>query len=73
MLDVVVDMRPTYKQWVAVELSEENKKQFIIRRGFSQGFMNLADDVEFLYKADNYYASEADGDIRWNNHKISEE
>lgn len=69
VLDVAVDLRPdsaTYKQWVSVELSAENKKQFLIPRGFGHGFVTLTDDVEFLYKADNYYAPEADGGIRWN-------
>lgn len=73
VLDVAVDLRhdsPTYKQWVAVELSEENKKQLLIPRGFGHGFVTLTDEVEFLYKADNYYAPEADGGIRWNDPEI---
>lgn len=73
VLDVAVDLRydsPTYKQWVAVELSEENKKQLLIPRGFGHGFVTLTDHVEFLYKADNYYAPEADGGIRWNDPDI---
>ena len=76
VLDVAVDLRhdsPTYKQWVAVELSEENKKQLLIPRGFGHGFVTLTDDVEFLYKADNYYAPEADGGIRWNDPEIGVE
>ena len=73
VLDVAVDLRPsspTYKKWVAVELSEENKRQFLIPRGFGHGFLTLTDDVEFLYKADNPYAPEADGGIRWNDPEI---
>lgn len=73
VLDVAVDLRhesPTYKQWVAVELSAENKKQLMIPRGFGHGFVTLTDEVEFLYKADNYYAPEADGGIRWNDLEI---
>lgn len=73
VLDVAVDLRhdsPTYKQWVGVELSEENKKQLLIPRGFGHGFVTLTDHVEFLYKADNYYAPEADGGIRWNDPDI---
>ncbi len=69
VLDVAVDLRPespTYGQWVAVELSAENKKQLMIPRRFGHGFVTLTDDVEFLYKADNFYAPEADGGIRWN-------
>lgn len=76
VLDVAVDLRhssPTYKQWVAVELSEENKKQLLIPRGFGHGFVTLTDDVEFLYKADNYYTPEADGGIRWNDPEIGVE
>ena len=67
-LDVAVDLRPSsaaYKKWVAVELSAENKRQLLIPRGFGHGFLTLTDDVEFLYKADNFYAPEADGGIRW--------
>lgn len=76
VLDVAVDLNktsPTFKQWVAVELSEENKKQLLIPRGFGHGFVTLTDDVEFLYKADNYYAPEADAGIRWNDPDIAVE
>ena len=68
VLDVAVDLRkgsPTYKQWVAVELSAENKKQFFIPRGFGHGFVTLTDDVEFVYKTDNYYNYESDRSILW--------
>ena len=74
VLDVAVDLRPksqTYKQWVAVELSAENKKQLLIPRGFGHGFVTLTDHVEFLYKADNFYAPEADGGIRWNDPELA--
>lgn len=73
VLDVAVDLRknsPTFKQWVGVELSAENKKQLLIPRGFGHGFVTLTDDVEFLYKADNYYAPEADAGICWNDPDI---
>ena len=73
VLDVAVDLRPaspTYKQWVAVELTEKNKRQLLIPRGFGHGFLTSTDHVEFLYKADNYYAPEADGGIRWNDPEI---
>lgn len=76
VLDVAVDLRrnsPTFKQWVGVELSEENKKQLLIPRGFGHGFVTLTDDVEFLYKADNYYAPAADAGIRWNDQEIGVE
>lgn len=76
VLDIAVDLRknsPTFKQWVGVELSAENKKQLLIPRGFGHGFVTLTDDVEFLYKADNYYAPEADAGIRWNDPDIGVE
>lgn len=76
VLDVAVDLRknsPTFKQWVGVELSAENKKQLLIPRGFGHGFVTLTDDVEFLYKADNYYAPEADAGICWNDQEIGVE
>lgn len=68
VLDVAVDLRKgssTYKQWVAIELSSENKKQLFIPRGFGHGFLTLTDDVEFAYKADNYYNHESDRGILW--------
>lgn len=74
VVDFAVDMRegsPTYKKWVGVELSAENKRQLLIPRGFLHGFVTLTDDVEFLYKADNYYNAEADRGIRWNDPDIA--
>ena len=74
VLDVAVDLRPdseTYKQWVAVELSEENKRQMMIPRGFGHGFVTLTDYVEFLYKADNYYAPGSEGAICWNDPELA--
>lgn len=68
VLDVAVDLRkksPTYKQWVAVELSANNKKQLLIPRGFGHGFVTLTDEVEFVYKTDNYYEPSADRGIYW--------
>ncbi|MDF3003989.1 MAG: dTDP-4-dehydrorhamnose 3,5-epimerase [Oscillospiraceae bacterium] len=76
VLDVAVDLRAdsaTYKQWVAVELSEENKRQLLIPRGFGHGFVTLTDKVEFLYKADNYYAPEADSGILWSDPELAVE
>lgn len=66
VLDVAVDIRkgsPTYGHHVAVELSEENKRQFFIPRGFAHGFAVLSDTAVFQYKCDNFYAPEADGGI----------
>lgn len=74
VLDVAVDLRPgspTYKKWVSVELSEENKRMVMIPRGFGHGFVTLTDNVEFLYKADNPYAPESEGGIRWNDPELN--
>lgn len=73
VLDVAVDLRPKsagYKKWVAVELSAENRRQLLIPRGFGHAFLTLTDDVEFLYKADNFYAPEAEGGIRWDDPEL---
>lgn len=66
VLDVAVDIRkgsPTYGQHVAVELSEENRRQLFIPRGFAHGFAVLSDTAIFQYKCDNFYAPEAEGGI----------
>ncbi len=76
VLDVAVDIRkgsPTYKQWVSVELSAENKRQLFIPRGFAHGFLALTDDVEFVYKCDNYYNKECDRSIRFDDKSIGVE
>ena len=69
VLDVAVDLRKessTFGQWFAVELSEENKRQFFIPRGFAHGFLVLSDEAIFTYKVDNPYAPQCDAGIRWN-------
>lgn len=69
VLDVAVDVRkssPTFGQHVMVELSDENKRQFFIPRGFAHGFLVLSDEAIFTYKVDNPYAPQADAGIRWN-------
>ena len=73
LLDVAVDIREgskTFAKWISVELTAENKKQLLIPRGFAHGFLTLTDDVEIQYKADNFYAPNCDGNIRWNDEKI---
>lgn len=66
VLDVAVDIRrdsPTFGRHVAVELTEDNHRQFFIPRGFAHGFAVLSDIAVFQYKCDNYYHPEADGGI----------
>lgn len=66
VLDVAVDIRkgsPTYGQHVAVELTEDNHRQFFVPRGFAHGFAVLSETAVFQYKCDNFYASQADGGI----------
>ena len=73
VMDVAVDLRrgsPTYRQWVAVELSAENKRMLYLPRGFGHGFKTLTDDVEFCYKVDNLYSKEHDRGIRFNDPSI---
>ena len=68
VLDVAVDVRrgsPTFGQHVAVELSEENHRQFFIPRGFAHGFVVLTDEVVFQYKCDSFYAPESEGALAW--------
>ena len=69
VLDVAVDIRkgsPTFGQHVAVELTEDNHRQFFIPRGFAHGFSVLSDEVIFQYKCDNFYAPQSEGAIAWN-------
>ena len=69
VLDVAVDIRkssPTFGKHVMVELSEENKRQFFIPRGFAHGFLVLSEEAIFTYKVDNPYAPQAETGIRWN-------
>lgn len=74
VLDVVVDLRkdsPTFKKWLAVELSEENNKQIWIPSGFGHAFLTLVDDCEVLYKVDEFYEPEYDRAIKWNDPEIN--
>lgn len=69
VLDVAVDIRknsPTFGQHVAVELTEENHRQFFIPKGFAHGFSVLSKEVVFQYKCDEFYHPEAEGGIAWN-------
>ncbi|MED7787571.1 dTDP-4-dehydrorhamnose 3,5-epimerase [Francisella sp. 19X1-34] len=74
VLDVAVDIRkgsPTFGEYVAVELSAENKKQLLVPRGFAHGFVVLEDDTVFAYKVDNYYSPESDRGIAFNDASIA--
>ncbi|WP_297272626.1 dTDP-4-dehydrorhamnose 3,5-epimerase [uncultured Bacteroides sp.] len=73
VLDVAVDMRrssPTFGKYVAVELTEENKLQFFIPRGFAHGFVVLSDEAIFAYKVDNIYAPQAEASIQYNDESL---
>ena len=68
VLDVAVDIRkgsPTFGKYVSVELTEENKRQFFIPRGFAHGFAVLSTEAVFQYKCDNFYAPESEGALAW--------
>ena len=73
MFDVAVDLRKdseTYGEWVGALLSGENKKQFMIPRGFAHGFVVLSEHAEFAYKCDEYYHPEDEGGLIWNDPQI---
>lgn len=73
VFDVAVDLRPssaTYGKWEGVILSEENKKMFMIPRGFAHGFLVLSDTAVFTYKCDDIYNHEAEGGLAWNDPEV---
>ena len=73
VFDVAVDIRKgssTYGKWFGVELSEENKKQFLISPGFAHGFLVLSDEAEFCYKCTDFYHPDDEGGIAWNDPTI---
>lgn len=73
VFDVAVDLRSgskTYGKWYGIELTEENKKQFLIPRGFAHGFLVLSDTAEFCYKCDDFYHSNDEGGMAWNDPEI---
>lgn len=72
--DVAVDLRPdspTYGKHIAVELTEDNHRQFFIPRGFAHGFCVLSDVAVFQYKVDNYYHPESEGAVAWDDPKLA--
>ena len=74
VLDVAVDIRkgsPTFGKYVAVELSEENHRQFFVPRGFAHGFAVLTPEAVFQYKCDNFYNKESEGSVAWNDPQLA--
>lgn len=73
VFDVAVDIRTnsaTYGKWYGLELSAENKKQFLIPEGFAHGFLVLSEEAEFCYKVNDFYHPNDEGGIAWNDPKI---
>ena len=73
VFDVAVDLRPdskTYGKWHGELLTEENKKQFLVPRGFAHGFLVLSDVAEFCYKCDDFYHPDDEWGIAWNDPEI---
>jgi dTDP-4-dehydrorhamnose 3,5-epimerase len=73
VFDVAVDLRgdsKTYGKWYGIELSEENKKQFLIPEGFAHGFLVLSYVAEFCYKVNDFWHPDDEGGIAWNDPKI---
>ena len=74
VLDVAVDIRkgsPTFGKYVAVELTEDNHRQFFVPRGFAHGFAVLSKEAIFQYKCDNFYCKESEGAIAWNDPELA--
>ena len=74
VFDVAVDLRKdseTYGKWVGVLLSEQNKRQLFVPRGFAHGFLVLSEEAEFVYKCDDYYHPEDESGIAWNDPTIN--
>ena len=73
VVDVAVDLRkssPTFGKYVMVELSDENKRQFFVPRGFAHGFLVLSDEAIFTYKVDNLYSPQTEASLRWNDETV---
>lgn len=73
VFDVAVDLRKdseTYGKWVGETLSDENKKQLFIPKGFAHGFLVLSDEAEFVYKCTDFYNPDDEGGIQWNDPEI---
>ncbi len=74
IFDVAVDLRPnsqTYKKWYGIELSEKNRLQFLIPKGFAHGFLSLEDNTIVQYKVDQFYSPSHDGGIIFNDNTLN--
>ena len=74
VFDVAVDLRPgskTYGKWEGIILTEENKKMFMVPRGFAHGFLVLSEEAEFTYKIDNTYDPASEGGLAWNDPDVA--
>lgn len=74
VFDVAVDIRrrsPTFGQWVGIELTEDNQKQFWVPPGFAHGFLVLSESADFLYKTTDYYAPDHERSIAWNDSDLA--
>jgi dTDP-4-dehydrorhamnose 3,5-epimerase len=73
VIDVAVDVRrgsPTFGHHVAVELSEDNRRQFWVPRGFAHGFAVLSDSADFFYKCDDFYSPATEVSVQWNDPEL---
>jgi len=69
VFDVIIDLRPdspTFKQWIGIKLTEENRLLLYVPKGFAHGFLTLDDDTEVFYQISNVYKRESEGGVRWN-------
>jgi len=69
IFDVIIDLRhqsPTYKQWLGIDLTADNKKMLYIPHGFAHGYQAVTDDTEVFYLASRYYAPDYERGVRWN-------
>ncbi len=74
VFDVAVDLRPgskTYGKWEGIILTQENKKMFMVPRGFAHGFLVLSDEAQFTYKIDNIYDPASEGGLAWNDPDVA--
>lgn len=72
--DVIIDLRPessTYKQWLGVELSSENRKMLYVPEGFAHGYQSLTDNVETFYMVSEFYSPDSERAVRWNDPTFS--